>query len=415
MGRPDNLRDVESHIDEDSSDDLTWVAVLKWFAITYACILVVLIGLCLRCPSLFETGLLSFLSLRGLKAPFYAYSPGTGYFDKPAGIEIVALVPFKHHEQTSILDCYLQRNLVFNHGFLDRVTFVSQTNDTRSLEWLTSTVEDTAAYRISTTQDALDQTHLNKETLFIWLDGDTVFLEDQTIPTIVKTKLDHPNSLAVAANVVNQAALAALHSHSGITLPYLPEIDATSAIAQLSPEETQDWHASKLPRWSGPNDFNIREGFPTPAHKHRWLLSDENQVERTPISASMYTTEGPSFGHWTVKAQQHYSFLHHLELDDIYHYKFPSWSNPAESVSRNLLCFWEADASAVQFHILENDSQIPFRSKESTGGHARDIIIDGKGLAAHYSSDGEAEGLESTDILQRYGAYAREMACLDTF
>lgn len=108
MGRPDNLRDVESHIDEDSSDDLTWVAVLKWFAITYACILVVLIGLCLRCPSLFETGLLSFLSLRGLKAPFYAYSPGTGYFDKPAGIEIVALVPFKHHEQTSILDCYLQ-------------------------------------------------------------------------------------------------------------------------------------------------------------------------------------------------------------------------------------------------------------------------------------------------------------------
>jgi hypothetical protein len=222
--------------------------------------------------------------------------------------------------------------------------------------------------------------------------------------------LGNSDSLVVSANVINHAALEALHSHSGVALPYLPELHQASA-AQLSPEADLDWRTSNLPSWTGPADFRVLKGFAPPGNKHRWLLSDEGQVDRTPISTSMYTTGGPGFADWTVKAQQHYSFLHHLELDELHRYKFPKWSNPAD-VSPNLLCFWDADADAVQSRILHGSSYIPSGSvQDGNDPTKRNIVIDGNGLAAHYSADAGAEDLDSTDILQRYQAYAKEMVC----
>lgn len=291
------------------------------------------------------------------------------------------------------------------------MVFIPQSNDTASLEWLASIVQETSAYSVWTSPaDIYRET--NSRTLFVWLDGDVVFLEDHTIPTIVKTMLDNSDSLMVSANVINQAALEALHSHSGVALPYLPELlHQASAAAQLPPEADLDWRTSNLPLWTGPEDFRVLKGFAPPGNKHHWLLSDDEQVDRTPISTSMYTTDGPGFTDWTVKAQQHYSFLHHLELDQLHRYKFPKWSNPAD-ISPNLLCFWDADANAVQSKILHGSSYIPSGFVEDANNPTkRNIVIDGKGLAAHYSADAGAEDLDSTDILQRYEAYAKEMVC----
>jgi hypothetical protein len=39
------------------------------------------------------------------------------------------------------------------------------------------------------------------------------------------------------------------------------------------------------------------------------------------------------------------------------------------------------------------------------------IIIDGKGLVSHYDDKAGLEGLDSTDVLQRYRAYAEEVIC----
>ncbi|RHZ56546.1 hypothetical protein CDV55_100725 [Aspergillus turcosus] len=409
MSRLEKLGDVESQ-NEDVSRDLTWTTILKWGAITYTSMLIVFISICSCYPSLIEVGLLSLLSNRSSSGPFLAYSSRVGHLQKPAGFDIVALVPYKHLEQTSILDCYLQRNLASNHGFLDKVVFIPQSNDTASLEWLASIVQETSAYSVWTSPADLYR-ETNSRTLFVWLDGDIVFLEDHTIPTIVRTMLDNSDSLVVSANVINHAALEALHSHSGVALPYLPELRQASAAAQLPPEADLDWRTSNLPPWTGPEDFRVLKGFAPPRNKHRWLLSDEGQVDRTPISTSMYTTDGPGFTDWTVKAQQHYSFLHHLELDELHRYKFPKWSNPAD-VSPNLLCFWDADANVVQSKILHGSSYIPSGFVEDANNPTkRNIVIDGKGLAAHYSADAGAEDLDSTDILQRYEAYAKEMVC----
>ncbi|GIK07900.1 hypothetical protein Aspvir_003570 [Aspergillus viridinutans] len=413
MSRLEELGDVELQ-NEDVSRDLTWTTILTWGAITYTSMLIVFISICSCYPSLIEVGLLSLLSHRSSSGPFLAYSHRVGHFEKPAGFDIVALVPYKHHEQTSVLDCYLQKNLADNHGFLDKVVFIPQSNDTASLAWLASIVQETSAYRVWTSPADVYR-EPNSRTLFVWLDGDVVFLEDHTIPTIVRTMLDNPDSLAVSANVINHAALKALHSHSGVALPYLPELlHQASAAAQLPPAADLDWRTSNLPPWTGPEDFRVLKGFAPPGNKHRWLLSDDEQVDRTPISTSMYTTDGPGFTDWTVKAQQHYSFLHHLELDELHRYKFPKWSNPGD-VSPNLLCFWDADANAVQSNILHVSSYVPFGFIEDANKPTKRTIIDGKGLAAHYSAYAGAEDLDSTDILQRYEAYAKEMICPKVF
>lgn len=40
-----------------------------------------------------------------------------------------------------------------------------------------------------------------------------------------------------------------------------------------------------------------------------------------------------------------------------------------------------------------------------------DIIIDGKGLVSRYDGKAGSEGLDATNVLQRYRACAEEMIC----
>jgi hypothetical protein len=40
-----------------------------------------------------------------------------------------------------------------------------------------------------------------------------------------------------------------------------------------------------------------------------------------------------------------------------------------------------------------------------------DAILDGSGLAVHYSFDAQKAGIENTDLLDRWRAYAEENVC----
>ncbi|KAI9933402.1 hypothetical protein MW887_007875 [Aspergillus wentii] len=356
-----------------------------------------------------------FYFLRNDQPPFYAFSQGSGNYEKPKGFKVVALVPFSSHERTVILDCYLQRNLVHNHGLLDGVVFLPQTQDAASLEWLTSIVEETPAYRISGPVDDLVGDSMDDGAMYIQIDGDVVFLEDNAIPTIVKTKLDHQNSLFVSANVVNEAALVGLHSHPGVTLPYLPELHRVPQTAASHFQTGNDWRASNLPPWDGPADFKVQKSFSPPFEGHRWLPSSDTEANQAPISASVYTKDGPGMSHWTVSAQQHYSFLHHLESGDLRRYKFPMWVDPVGSASPNFMCFWGIDKNDVRTAIQNNSSKgHDLRAMQETNQKTRHVIIDGKGLVSRYSTSSGTGGLDSTDLLQRYQAYAQEMVCLKT-
>ena len=61
-------------------------------------------------------------------------------FAKPAGIEIIAAVMYSRRDRTTILDCYLQRNLVANGGFFDKVIFVPETGAEEQLDWLSALI-----------------------------------------------------------------------------------------------------------------------------------------------------------------------------------------------------------------------------------------------------------------------------------
>ncbi|KAL4915167.1 hypothetical protein BDW62DRAFT_203894 [Aspergillus aurantiobrunneus] len=400
------LRDIELDIDMDNGRSLyrSWSSMIIWCAVSYTCMLVIFAHVCFPDFSRLRLGLLPLYVHGNSPALFYAFSQSPKHFSKPKGIEIVALVPFHQPRRMEILDCYLRRNLASNGGFLDRVVFIPRTNHTKSLGWLTSRVDKTPSYSTSGSSNlAFGTVDEDVDTLFVWIDGGVVFLEDHTIPTMVKTKLNCPDSLIVSANVINQAALEHLHSHPSIALPYNPELQPAKSV------DHDTWRVSALPRWKGPAGFQVHKGFSPPFKNHRWLPSDDEGFDRTPTGMSIYSDDGPGLGEWTAKAQQHYSFMHHLDMGDLHRYKFPIWTNPTEPISTAFFCFMSSDTKRVESFMQPNgpdDTHLEAPANQSHG--TRDIIIDGKGLAVHYD---DLEGLEDTDVLQRYQSYAREMVC----
>ena len=114
---------------------------------------------------------------------------------------------------------------------------------------------------------------------------------------------------------------------------------------------------------------------------------------------------------WTVGAQQHYSLLHHLELDQLRRYKFPLWVNPTEPITMNFGCFWGKDVQALREIFGHKSSEMIYDEWVKDGESRPNVTIDGKGLVSHYSSRQGVEGLDSTDLLDRYRAYAQERVC----
>ncbi|KAJ5338744.1 hypothetical protein N7541_010708 [Penicillium brevicompactum] len=407
MGRTRNLRDVESN-QEKSSFWRDWAFVMLWGIVGYTCIILTVL-------TFFNPGLIPFdissLLFRKEISPFFAFSQSSTHYSKPQGFKIVALVPFHHHDRTAILDCYLQKNLAQHNGFLDQVVFVPQTEDAVGIDWLYSIVNQTPEYTIAPVGRAIEWQLAEENVMYIRIDGDTVFLEDNTIPTIVKTKLDNPSSLMVSANVVNEAALASLHSHPGVALPYLPELYHVEQPSRSKSQIQDDWRPSSLPRWQGPPNFRVTKDFKPPFQGHRWLLPRGASSDRDPIATSVYTDIGPTLDDWTVGAQQHYSFLHHLEENDLGHYKFPIWVDPTEPISPDFGCFWGNDAVAVR-HTFNHKARNS--SSHGSGGNRPHVIIDGKGVAAHYSARQGVAGLDATDLISRYREYALENVCRET-
>ncbi|KAL4956195.1 hypothetical protein BDW69DRAFT_93468 [Aspergillus filifer] len=408
MGRfsnaePNANSDVESNYDHPQRQ--SWARIIFWCLLGYSCMLAIFVRVSFPELSLLKLGLLPLFVHATNPALFYAFSQSPRRSTKQESVEIVALVPFHQYSATEILDCYLQRNLASNGGFLDRVMFLPQTNQTWDLEWLEATVSETSSYSISNTSHAHFGT---TDALFVWIDGDVVFLEDQTIPTMVKTNQDHPDSLVVSANVINEAALEGLHSHPSIALPYLPELQPSE------PVDHDSWSASALPRWQGNTGFRVPKDFPPPFENHRWLLSNEENFDHTPIGMSIYSEDGPRSGEWSIKAQQHYSFLHHLGSGGLNRYKFPLWTNPTDPISTAFFCFEGGNAEFVEsFMQIDREGFKDLLARSSADKQDKEILIDGKGLAVRYASGPDSEGLDATDVLQRYRSYAREMVCPD--
>jgi hypothetical protein len=156
-----------------------------------------------------------------------------------------------------------------------------------------------------------------------------------------------------------------------------------------------------------------------------------------PASKVTYKAFGPSLTNWGAAAQIHYSFLQHLEQDDIHKYKFDLWDYQYQRLSINFFAFRGKDIMDIfPFPQIDDEDYLTTKRPKALGRH---VVVDGTGLAVHFAfSPQYREGmwtwaqnlqwawqwlwgarydrdnyhrLRWTDLLSRYDAYAKEMVC----
>jgi len=326
-----------------------------------------------------------------------------------------------------VLDCYLKKNLKENGGLLDEVIFAVNTDTPKDLEYLETLLESNPHYTKHIQSKEYEwyignwEPVTEPDSIYIKMDDDTVFFEDQTIPAIVKRLMENPQYFAVSANVVNNPALSWVHVHMGVYEGYFPEMEAPK---HPSSGLSTSWRASELPTYGGPPEgpkgFTIDGNSEAPFEGHRWLpVRPPNgsvfDLGYSPASTITYDAFGPgSLRSWAVAAQTHYSFLQHLEDGGTWRYKFDTWDYQYERLSINFYAVRGSDIIEV-FPFPEGDDE-DYLTRTRPRQTKRPVVVDGTGLAVHYAfnpqytaHDGKA--LMWTDVLPRYAAYAKEVAC----
>ncbi|MCJ1379589.1 hypothetical protein MMC17_002691 [Xylographa soralifera] len=331
----------------------------------------------------------------------------------PAGMKVIGLVFYGRRRFVTILNCYLQRNLVENGGIIEEYIFVVRTDDQDDLAYLEELLVANPKYSAHhSAGSGFDYSQMwsavEKGNVYVKIDDDVLYIEDSTIRSIVKRKVEHPEYIVVSANLVVQFALTWLHYHLGALHPYLPELTHRKSYTP-----TTSWRTSELPYWDGPADFNMTN-FEIPDH-HRWLplAPGAEDIEKTPIADIKYGIGGIGWEEWTVGAQQHYSFLENLEKDELWRYEFEMWDIHYDRLSINLIAIMGDDVIAMGPMPRDDEELITQIYSKQTGRH---VVADGHGVAVHHGywlmseHDGK-KGMETTDVLDRYRAYAQENIC----
>jgi hypothetical protein len=355
---------------------------------------------------------------------------------KPVGVEIIAAVMYSRRDRTAILDCYLQRNLASNGGVLDKVIFVPETGTEEQLDWLSALISSTPGYYLlgspgegyndeQTSTFGRAWSLAETGPLYIQMSSETVFIANDTIESLVQTRLEHPDYFLISANVVNQPILSWVHHHLGVVRSYKPEAKPPARPQRSTNSTIFDWHASTLPPWTpssppsegrdmlAPSDYGIPIDFLPPFKGHRWLpYSSPSATIPTAVTQEVLSTNGGGIWPWTLGAQHHYSFLENLEKDALDRYKIPLWEFQHEKVGMSFICIWGADIVATR--PLPGGREIElarFLSVDIPQKTGRGAVVDGKALVVRFAHEEQREGLESTDLLDRYKGYAEEEVC----
>jgi hypothetical protein len=397
-------------------------------------------------------------------------SPSRQTWTKPPNIKVIAMVFFGRTDRCQILNCFLQRNLVDQGGWLDEVHWIRNTQNERDLEYLDSLLSaNPRRYK----QFPLPQTNTSDQGyneawnmlepghIYVKIDDDLVWMAEDAIPSIVTTKLEHPEYLLVSANMVNSPLMGWLHYRMGAVHPYLPEFlfsagDHTSMIAasdqtvssssiagsaapghtiqpssdSLTKVERVPWRYVDHPMWQGPVSFVFPYDQPLPPppphissslqkSTHRWLRLPETQdsmirqLRRTPIIASTYDTWGTGLKSWAIAAQHHYSFLENLLNDDLHLYKFAQGAKPwIADYDRLSINFIAINSTEILSYLpvpadLVDEEWLTVTLPQAIG---KSVAVDTQALGVHFGFFFQGE-ISSTDLLGRYLDYAEENVC----
>ncbi|KAI9804615.1 MAG: hypothetical protein M1833_006689 [Piccolia ochrophora] len=307
---------------------------------------------------------------------------------------------------------------------MDEIRFIVRTKDANDLKYLNKLLEANPEYTstlergfdsFSDYSKTWDNIDVNNDTLYIKIDDDVVFLEDTTLPIVAQKLADHPEYFAVSANVINNPALSWIHWYLGVVLPYLPEMTPPDQVLD-DPDwnRSPSWRASKLPSWTGSSTFDFRSDFPAPYEGHRWLpVRNASSDDGTPITTTTFDKSSSGWWSWSVAAQQHYSFLDHLERDELWRYKFDILDYHYDRITVNLLGMRGKDIIEGRPFPRDDEGYVSQTLPKKTGRHA---IIAGGALAVHMHFNAQRQahdghGIMWTDALERYRSYAKENVC----
>ncbi|KAJ4144743.1 hypothetical protein LMH87_003614 [Akanthomyces muscarius] len=330
--------------------------------------------------------------------------------------KVVVLIFYGRRSTVSILDCYLKRNLVSNGGLIDEVIWLRRTEAKLDLDFLQKLLDSETRYskrdvdRTDANGFASAYEGMDDDTLYLKIDDDVVFIDDNALLSLICTKLTHPEYYIVSANVVNQPMISWLHWNLGAVLPYLP--DTKNPYPELKDGEQVDWRASSLPDYDGPEDLNILEWSSPDKKKHRWLPMrnrTDHVLTGTPIVNTQYDAFGKGLGHWQIAAQQHYSFFENLENKELHKYKFNVWDFQLKRLGIQFMAVMGRDINGAKPIGQDDEQHFSVTMPEKTG---RGAVADGRAIVAHYSFGPQSEHLPTTDILERYRSYAAENVCL---
>lgn len=347
-----------------------------------------------------------------------------GFF-KPQDVRIIGLVFFGRRSRVELLRCFLERSLVVRGGWLDEVHWVKNTDNPKDLKYLNEIVASSPSYKtvelggIGFVGYGEAWSKLEPGALYVKIDDDVVWFEDDTIPRIVSMKLEHPEYLLVSANMINSPLMGWVHYHMGAMHPYMPEFDGHApGIFGSKRSRRVPWSYLSHPEWTGPENYTFDAFQDPPYDGHRWLrLPGAHDIHRTPIAEIEYATWGTGLKSWAIAAQQHYSFLENLWDGNLDRYMMREkhqgnlnekpWLTTGGRLSINFVTIWADD-------VLENLPMDTVDEEWLTVNLPkklhREVTVNTQALAVHFSFGTQGK-LEQTDLLARYRDFALENVC----
>ncbi|KAI5919728.1 hypothetical protein F4810DRAFT_472482 [Camillea tinctor] len=410
-----------------------------------------------------------------------------GGWKKPQGVKVVAMVFYGRKRYVDILDCYLRENLASNGGYLDEVWFMAHTQDEDDTAWVEGLVLEEPDYKIIGQQECENKKYgclwnfaTGDNTIYIKIDDDIIFIHPDAIPQLVHTRLAVPHPYAISANLVNSPMSGMEHYHFGAIHAFVPDPRAKptrrasetwrpSELGALSPQEravlsSADSHSIMYPE----TDQQYRgHGFVLVSEddygRHDLLDTAMGRYDQAP--GGDFIAFSPPWKSWVIAAQQHYSLLRNLELNQVQRYFFgraaayprgakgpdgnktvslpgpPAASSASSSSSSsasspfgslftahesqgpggeqiydtgyrrynlNFCAVWGADVAAHLPIADDDEADMTDVIPKKTG---RPFVIDTRAVVAHFSFSTQAEGMARTDLLDRWRAYANEAVC----
>ncbi|KAI0186056.1 hypothetical protein EV127DRAFT_411566 [Xylaria flabelliformis] len=395
-----------------------------------------------------------------------SFAPSGGW-KKPQGIAVKALVFYGRKRTVDFLDCYLQQNLAINGGYLDEVWFMVHTHIEEDLEYLDELIKQRSPHYKTVMPGECEgfnyacmwNTVVEEDTIYVKIDDDIVFIHPDTIPQLVSTRIAEPHPFAVSANLVNSPFTGYKHYSVGAIHPFLPDPNSkpSQRAGQLwrpsdfktIPKETVQKVYGDVKLDQVTEEIINNHVYAKPSYEgHPWLLLDnvENSLLKTPMGFNKLTADavggpyGAAWKSWMISAQQQYSLLRNLELNEMWRYHFGSQIEYPQGVNSS------ADAAALKFfdpnHLGPGAEQIydTHYSRYNLNfvalwGHdikkalpiadddeqdltvtkperfQRPFVIDTRAVVGHLSFYPQHEGIRHTDLLDRWRALANEMVC----